>query len=281
MNIELLFQQFLKEKRYIQNVSQNTIWFYETSFKAFNLQEPLTKSQINERITQMREAGKSPGCCDAYIRGINSFLTWLFQNEYLSEHLKAKRMKLERKVMKTFTEPQIKAILSFKPKTFYEARLYTLLCTLADTGIRIDEALGLTRNGIDFDNLLLTVKGKGNKERILPYSIELRKVLFRWLKQHKSHFVFPSRDGGRLLYDNMRREFTKFMEKLGIDGFDGAFHAFRRCFAKNYTRRGGNLFYLQQILGHEDIKTTRTYVEVELEALQEAHLKTSLMSRLR
>jgi integrase/recombinase XerD len=79
----------------------------------------------------------------------------------------------------------------------------------------------------------------------------------------------------------MRREFNKLMEKLGIDGFDGAFHAFRRCFAKNYTRRGGNLFYLQQILGHEDIKTTRTYVEVEIEALQECHLKTSLLTRLR
>jgi integrase/recombinase XerD len=176
MNLESLFQQFLKEKRYIQNVSQNTILFYEQSFKTFNLQDPLTKSQLHERVATLREGGKSAACCDAYIRGINPFLTWLFQNEHLSEQLKVKRLKLERRVMRTFTDTQIKAILMFKPKTFYEARLHTLLCTLADTGIRIDEAFGLTRNSVDFDNLLLTVKGKGSKERILPFSIELRKV---------------------------------------------------------------------------------------------------------
>jgi integrase/recombinase XerD len=281
MNLESLFQQFLKEKRFIQNVSQNTILFYEQSFKTFNLQDPVTKSQLKERVTSLREAGKSPACCDAYIRGINSFLTWLFQNEHLEEHLKVKRLKLERRVMKTFTDVQIKAILTFKPKNFYEARLHTLLCTLAETGIRIDEALGLSRDRIDFDNMLLTVKGKGNKERIVPFSIELRKALFKWLKQHKFNLVFPTRHGGRMLYDNVRRDFSLFTDKLGIDGFDGAFHAFRRCFAKNYTRKGGNLFYLQHILGHEDIKVTRSYVEVEIEALQETHLQTSLMSRFR
>jgi transcriptional regulator with XRE-family HTH domain len=82
MNLESLFQQFLFEKLYIQNVSQNTIWFYEQSFKTFNLQDPLTKSQLSERVTAMREAGKSAACCDAYIRGINPFLTWLFENEH-------------------------------------------------------------------------------------------------------------------------------------------------------------------------------------------------------
>jgi site-specific recombinase XerD len=56
MNLESLFQQFLKEKRYIQNVSQNTIRFYEQSFKTFNLQDPLTKSQLSERVADMREA---------------------------------------------------------------------------------------------------------------------------------------------------------------------------------------------------------------------------------
>jgi hypothetical protein len=64
MNLESLFQQFLKEKRYIKNVSQNTIWFYEQSFKSFNLQDPLTKSQLSEWVAAMLEAGKSAVCCD-------------------------------------------------------------------------------------------------------------------------------------------------------------------------------------------------------------------------
>jgi site-specific recombinase XerD len=81
MNLESLFQQFLKEKRYLKNLSQHTILFYERAFRQFNLQEPITKSQLTERVTAMREAGKSAACVDAHIRGINPFLTWLYENE--------------------------------------------------------------------------------------------------------------------------------------------------------------------------------------------------------
>lgn len=69
-----LFENFLRERRYVTNSSQNTLLFYEQSFKAFNLQEPVTKSQLTERLTQMREKGMKPSPCNCYIRGINSFL---------------------------------------------------------------------------------------------------------------------------------------------------------------------------------------------------------------
>jgi integrase len=53
----------------------------------------------------------------------------------------------------------LKAIVSFKPKTFTESRLHALLCLVMDTGVRISEALDLRREKVDFDNLLLTVPG--------------------------------------------------------------------------------------------------------------------------
>jgi hypothetical protein len=76
----------------------------------------------------MREAGKSAACCDAYTRGINPFLTWLFENDHLPQHLKIKRSKLEQMIMKTFTEVELKALVSYKPKTYYERRMHALLC---------------------------------------------------------------------------------------------------------------------------------------------------------
>jgi integrase len=54
---------------------------------------------------------------------------------------------------------------------------------------------------MDFDNLLMTVRGKGDK-RIVPFSIELRRVLFKFLCRHNFELVFPTRDGGKMLYDN-------------------------------------------------------------------------------
>lgn len=89
------FEEFLREKQYLENASKNTLAFYRQSFKAFNLHEPVTQSQINEKLTSLRAGGMSAGCCDAYVRGINSYLSWLFENGHTTERLKAKRPKLE------------------------------------------------------------------------------------------------------------------------------------------------------------------------------------------
>ena len=99
----------------------------------------------------MREQGVSITRTNARIRGINPFLTWLYENEYAKEHFKIKCMKFKKRVMKTSTDAQVKTILSYKPKNFYETRLQTLLLLLLDCGIRINEALTLSRQQVDFE----------------------------------------------------------------------------------------------------------------------------------
>jgi len=288
------FEQFVKERIYIKNCSADTIAFYRQSFKTWQRvlrrspegarevsDFPLpTKHTLTQFVTRMREQGIKPSTCNTYIRGINSFLTWLFENGHTPEHLKIKQLKCERRVLKTFSDQQLRAIISFKPSSWAERRIHTLVLLALDTGCRIDELLTLTRGKADFDNLLVTVRGKGNKERIIPISIELRKKLFKFLQQHKFQLLFCTRHGGKLMYNNCRRDYLRLLEKAGLEKCDQSFHALRRAFAKHYVRRGGNLFYLQQAMGHSDLKTTRGYVEVEIEALRETHLRTSLLSRL-
>lgn len=281
------FELFIRERKFVQNISKSTIEFYEYSYRTFKKHskvtsiEELNKTALSSFVANMRESGMSAGNTDARIRGINPFLTWLYENDLIKENLKIKKPKLEQKVMKTFTEPQLKAIITYKPKDKYELRLHTILLLLADTGIRINEATTITRNRIDFDNLLITVLGKGNKERIIPFSVELRKSLFKYSKSHKFDLLFPNKYGGKLLYDNLRREFRKLIQELGINGFDGSFHCFRRSFAKNFVRSGGNLFYLQKLLGHTTLTMSRRYVELEIEDVQKEQQRTSLLNRLR
>ena len=281
--MQTLFDQFIKEKRYLKNCSEHTLAYLYYCFKALakHLDGELSEASLRQWVINVRQAGKGTGAINAYIRGINSFLSWLYENGHTSTHLKIKQLKQEQPVLKTFTDAQIKAIVSFKPRTFYQLRLHTLLLTLADTGIRINEALDLKRDKVDFDNLLLTVTGKGNKQRIVPFSIDLRKSLYKLLSKHRFEYVFPAKHGGKLLYNNLRREFINFMDRLGIKGFDGSFHAFRRYFAKSYVRNGGNLFYLQKALGHTTLTMSRKYVELETEDLQEMHKRTSILSRLK
>lgn len=277
-----LFERFLQEKKYLKNCSENTLIFLTVAFKALNKYVEIpTKESLQTWVIKSREAGKTPGGINAHIRGINSFLTWLYENGHTPERLKLKQLKQEQRVLKSFSDEDLKKILNWKPKLFSQCRLHALLCTLIDTGCRIEELLTLKRDSIDFDNLLITVRGKGNKHRIVPISIEGRKVLYKFLQRHSFEFCFPTSSGNRPLYDNTRREFKRLCKRLGISGYDGTFHAFRRCFAKNYLRQGGNLFYLQQTLGHSKVETTRRYVEVETADLQRTHLRTSILSRLR
>jgi site-specific recombinase XerD len=61
---------------------------------------------------------------------------------------------------------------------------------MIDTGIRINEAINIERSKIDFENLLLSVIGKRNKERIIPFSYELRKVIFKYSATHSFELLF-------------------------------------------------------------------------------------------
>jgi integrase/recombinase XerD len=282
MTLEQIFGHFIQEKQYIQNCTPSTIKYFRQCWKTFRRMvqdEEITKQTITQFVICAREQGMSVGCLNSYIKGINSFLDWLHENELITEHLKIKLLKQEKKVLRSFTDDELKRILSFKPKAFSEKRIHALTLALIDTGCRVDELLSVTRDRIDLDNLFLKIKGKGNKERIVPISFELRKILFRYMKSHSFNYIFPASNGAKFNYQNSYRDFTNLLKRLGIVPI--GFHALRRTYAKNYLRRGGNLFYLKTVLGHSRLETTQTYVEVETGALQETHQKTSLLVHLK
>jgi|SRR6185369_6220863 len=279
--MDTLFAEFLREKLYIKNLSPKTKISYSQAFKWFSGTE-LSKPGLNAFILKMREGGLSPVTCNIYIRAMNSFLSWQYENGHIREPLKMKQLKEEKRVKEPFSDDEVSRLLSYKPKTFYEWRLYALVCTLIDTGCRIEEILTLKMTNLDFDNLLVKVIGKGNKERVVPMSFELRKVLFRFLQKRGDKlglYVFASRTGGRLSYWNMTRDFQNLCKSVSVPY--KPFHYLRRTFAKNYITQGGSLFMLQRCLGHESITTTQRYVCLNVEDLKETHLRTSILSRLR
>jgi integrase/recombinase XerD len=276
-----LFDRFVKEKIYLKGVSPKTVEFYKDSYRAFTLYRgELTEQGIKEFVINMRMAGISPGGANAYIRGINSYLSWLFENGHKPK-LRAQQIKAEQKVLKTYTEKDIKRIVKYRAKTEALRRLHTMICLMIDTGCRIDEVFSLERKHVDFDNLLILVSGKGNKERVIPISREARGLLYRYLQTHRFDLVFCTRDGIKLRYDNIRRDFLDLLRKAGVEKTDGSFHSFRRYFAKHYVKYGGNLFFLMKSLGHTTLAMSKKYVEADTEDLQHVHAKTGILARLR
>jgi integrase/recombinase XerD len=286
MVLNTLFDQFKKEKTYLKGVSQNTIIWYDYSYRAFknvcgDVSE-LSKQVLNEFVIGMRQSGISAVTVNNYIRGMNVFFTWLYENEYTAEHFKIKKVKEEQKVLKVFSDNQLKAIIKWKPKGWYQWRLYALLSTIIDTGIRIDEALSLTRSDINFDDLLIIVTGKGDKQRIIPFSPELRKILWRWSRMHEHQYFFPSKTGNKYMYDNLRRDMKALGEQLGIEGVRVSPHTLRHYFAIHFLRRGGDLYTLSRILGHTNIQTTQIYLRsMGIEQIRESHLRLSPLNNFR
>jgi integrase/recombinase XerD len=146
------FEQFVKERRYLHNVSERTIQWYEESFKWLGRFEA-TEQGLKDFVIAMRQAGLKPISCNNRIRVANAYCKWA----KLPLHID--RLKEEQRQLPTLTADQLGTLLAFRPRGFYQSRLYTVILTLADTGLRIEEALCLERSKVDFDNLLLTVTG--------------------------------------------------------------------------------------------------------------------------
>jgi integrase/recombinase XerD len=275
--------QFIRERTYLKGVSPHTLLWYRDSFKAFQGATD-SKAAIVQRIGELMERGVKPVSINTYLRCINAFLHWRDgHGEKCSPqctHIHISRLKEEQKVLATFSQEQVKALLNFKPKGKNQARAHIICSVLLDTGLRIAEALGIRHDAIDLDNMLMRVTGKGNKQRMVPISLELRKLLFRWMQRCPKEFVFGTHSGTMMTVRNFQRDFKAICVKLGITDVRCSPHTLRHTFAVSYLRAGGNLFYLSKILGHTSVKTTERYLQsLQIGDLQAVHDRLSLLSR--
>ena len=285
-----LFSQFVRDRRYLKGVSSRTEGWYWQSWNAFaSVLQDRTPNQVSKayflsRIEAMRQQGVSAITINSYSRAINAFLRWLHEEGHSAAPVRIPRMKEEQKVIATLRAEQVRRLLEYRPKGLNSTRAWTLATLVLDTGMRLNEALSLRVENLDFDNLLITVRdGKGGKQRIVPMSIQLRKILYTYTQRHVSFggLVFYAGDGVKVLQNNIRRDFGAITWRLKISGVKGGFHVLRHTFAVNYLRAGGNVFYLQRILGHSTLEMTNRYVRsLGIEDLQAVHNRLSLLARL-
>jgi len=156
-----------------------------------------------------------------------------------------------------------------------------IVLTLLDTGCRIDEVLSLKVADCDCDNLLFTVTGKGKKQRRIPFSLELRRVMTRYVTDfcpHPQDLLLATRRGRKLGRRVVLRDVKLLCKRLGFDPPARTLHAFRHTFAVNYLRRGGSVFHLQKVLGHSTLEMTRRYANLMTEDLQAVHQRVSLLA---
>jgi integrase/recombinase XerD len=256
-NSELsLPEQFLQYGRYVRDWSPQTVTCYRAALT--ECPSPPTKASLNALVVAMRERGLSPGGINVRARAINSYLTWLHEEGHIAERLKIKLLKNPPKPIQTLTDKEIQRLAAFRPKGRIQIRTWVLAMLLLDCGLRIGEALTLERANVDLDNLVLRVWGKGSKERLVPISLELRKHLFRFLRQTSGRYVFAAFSGAALERHNVYTEMQRLCRAAGITVLHP--HAFRHAYAVHATKNGLDVFRLSRILGHSSINTTQIYL---------------------
>jgi integrase/recombinase XerD len=296
--IEPVSERFITSGIYLKNWATRTVRTYRQGFRALtralrdaaddstNATDALAKPHLEAFVVSLRQRGVSPGGCNMYLRTINSFLSWLHEEGRIETKLRIKLLHQPRNPPAVFTDADVRLIVGYKPTSFSSLRLWTLINVLIDTGVRIDEALGLRVVDCDLENLFLTVLGKGSKERKVPVSLALRKVLWRYVQvRERRHvpgaYLFGTRTGNRLSYRNVHRDLVALCGRLGIQGPRVSPHTFRHYFAVSYIRNGGDLYRLSRILGHTSVKTTEIYLRsMGFDALADRHQQLSPLNRL-
>ncbi len=222
-----------------------------------------------------------------HVRTLRAFFSWLAM-EGLTQENAAKDLKppkVTRKVVSTLSDEEIRAILSTFSTSPSDARNQTLFMILLDSGLRIGELINLKMEDIHTDEGYLKVMGKGRKERIVPIGNNAQKVLQRYLFRFRPkpinpviNNVFLSQSSKPLTENSMKLMFTRLAKRSGVCRLHA--HLCRHTFATRFLINGGDVFSLQQILGHSTLTMVSHYVNLASSHVVIQHQRFSPLDRI-
>ncbi|TCB96329.1 tyrosine recombinase XerC [Micromonospora zingiberis] len=152
-----------------------------------------------------------------------------------------------------------------------------LLELLYGTGVRVSEACGIDIADVDHGRRVVRVRGKGGRERAVPYGLPAQRALDEWLRQGRPVLAVPSsRDalllgsrGGRLNPTSARRIVGGYAQAAGLPRISP--HALRHSAATHLLEGGADLRAVQELLGHSSLASTQVYTHVSVDRLRNAY----------
>lgn len=159
------------------------------------------------------------------------------------------------------------------------ARLACLIETLYATGLRVSELVALPLSAAERNARMLVVRGKGDKERMVPLNEAAKTAMRDYLallaeagRERKSKWLFPSFGAsGHLTRQHFARDLKELTGAAGLRADAVSPHVLRHAFASHLLQNGADLRIVQELLGHADISTTQIYTHVNREYLRSVH----------
>ena len=172
----------------------------------------------------------------------------------------------------TFAEVDALLVAAREVGGWRGVRFVALLETLYATGLRVSELVALRLDSLSRDKKIITVRGKGGRERLVPLGESARNAISDWLilqdklsdqKRPKVRWLFPTHAAkGHLTRDGFAKQLREVAVASGLDKRRVSPHVLRHAFATHLLANGADLRSVQVMLGHADVSTTQIYTHV-------------------
>lgn len=278
------FIQYLKVER---GVSKITVINYREDFKMFLKVFPDVKdtseikaSMIPEFIRRQDEEAKSSSTILRRYSFLKNYVQFLIDEKLIEDEIpQFDKPKAAKRLPFVLSAEEINDLLE-APDTSKDNgfRDRAMLEVMYATGLRISELLSLKFENINLKNGLITVYGKGNKQRSVPISSFAMEYLRKYIEgprkrnkgAKKSQYIFLNRDGKPISRNYFFMQIKRYALEKGVDPSVSP-HTLRHCFATHLLENGASLRAVQEMLGHTKIATTQIYTEVSTKRIMSAY----------
>lgn len=283
--VEIFLEMMLAER----GASANTVAAYRRDLEDFGLFlhrrrrniEAANDDNIREYLSYLKAGKKAVSTSARRLSVLRQFFQFLFAERYRDDDPSAAidGPKLGQALPKYLSEDEIDRLLAAARQ--WEGpdglRMTALMEILYATGLRVSELVGLRLSSMSRDGQMLLVRGKGDKERMVPLNDPARDAIAAYLEVRdakikpgtSSTFLFPSSaKSGHLTRDRVSKLLKILAAEAGLDGSRVSPHVLRHSFASHLLAHGADLRALQQMLGHADISTTQIYTHILDERLK-------------
>ena len=223
-------------------------------------------------LAELRADGLAPATISRRISSMRSFFAHQVllgsRTDNPASELESpkRRPKLPRTLSPREAERLIEAAAGTQPRALRDAALVELLY---GAGLRVSEAVGLERAGVDLDDRMVRCIGKGGKERVVPIGRSATEALRRYVSRGRPYLdrrhrpeLFLNAQGGALTRAGAFLILRRLGEKAGLEAGRVHPHLLRHSFATHLLEGGADLRSVQEMLGHADLATTELYTHV-------------------
>ena len=238
----------------------------------------ITLNDINAFIFNYTENHKNNT-----VRGYCKFLRAFFRYHKLDNLCDFKMPSEDFDYKDIFTQNELKILIEPpKRKNFAELRNHAMVCFLIATGVRCRTLINVKVKDIHFkDNVIWLEHTKTKKKYAIPMSLQLSRTLKKYLsawEHNEEDYLFPNQFGEKLGNNVIGTLLNKYNRNRGVN--KTGVHIYRRTFASNYVKNGGNIAVLQRLLGHSKITTTQKYVTLANEDLKNNYEQYNMLDIL-